>query len=62
MEDHLLQEWEKWLFYLVHRKQHREPSKIKDQRNMFQVEEQYKTSEAGLKEMNISELPDKTAK
>lgn len=39
-----------------------ESSKIKDQRNMFQVKEQYKTSEADLKEMNISELPDKTAK
>lgn len=53
---------ERWLFYLMHRKQHRESSKMKDQRNMFQTKEQDKNSEIDLKEMNISELHDKRAK
>ena len=33
----LLQDWEKWLFLLLYRNQHRESSEMKTQRNMFQV-------------------------
>lgn len=34
---------------------------MNDQRNLFQTKEQDKNSETGLKEMHISELPDKRA-
>ena len=35
----LLQDWERWLFYLIHRNKHREPSKMRKQKNMFQQKE-----------------------
>ena len=54
-----LQDWERWLFHPKHRNQHREPSKVKKQRIMFQMKEQDKTSGKNLNEMEISKLPDK---
>ena len=58
----LLQDWERWPFYLIHRNQHRESRKMKKQRMMFQKKEQDKTSEKDLNGMEISDLPDKTSK
>ena len=40
----ILPDWERWLFHLVSRNQHRESSKMRKKRNMFQTKEQDKTS------------------
>ena len=45
----------------MQRKQHRESSKMNDQKNLFQTKAQDKNSETGLKEMHISESSDKRA-
>lgn len=37
-----LQDWEKWLFYLIHRNQHRGWEKGKKQRNMPQIKDEDK--------------------
>ena len=42
--------------YLIHRNKHREPAKMRRQRNMAQVKEQIKTPEKELNEMDISNL------
>lgn len=39
-----LQDWKRWLFYLLYRNHHREPRKMKRQRNMFPMKEQDNTS------------------
>ena len=44
----LLQDCERWLFYLMHRNQQIESKKMKKQRNMFQMKEQDKTPEKDL--------------
>ena len=54
--------WERWLFYLLHRKQHRESGKIKKQRKMIQTKEQDKSLERNLNETEISDLSDREFK
>lgn len=44
----LLQDWEKWLFYLMHRT-HRASWKMMKQRDRLQMKEQDKTSEKEVK-------------
>lgn len=66
-EVHLLQKttlsnWEKWLFYLRHRNQHRESMKMKKHRNMFQRKKQEKFPETDLNEIEISDLCDREFK
>ena len=51
----LLQDWERQLFHLMVRNQHRESSKVKKRRDMFQTKEQDKK----FTEMEISNLPEK---
>ena len=48
--------------YLIHRNKHREPAKIRRQRNMAQVKEQIKTPEKELNKMKISSLSDAEVK
>ena len=58
----LIPDWERWLFYLMHRNQHRESRKGKKQRNIFQMKEHSITSGKDLNETEISDLPDKAFK
>ena len=44
--------------YLIHRSKHREPAKMRTQRNMAQMKEQIKTPEKELIKMEISNLSD----
>lgn len=50
------------MFYLMHRNQHRESSKMKKQRNIFQMKEQDKILGKYLNEMEVSILPDEGLK
>src|SRR3712207_828363 len=54
----LCQDWARWLFYLIHRNQHRESRKMKKQWNVFQTKELDRTPEIDLNEMEISGLPE----
>ena len=58
----LLQDWERWIFYLMHRNQHRDSRKMKKQRNMFPTKEKDKTLDKDINEMEIRDLPDKEFK
>ena len=58
----ICQDWARWLFYPVHRNQHRESRKMKKQRNMFQTKEQDKSPETNLNETEVSDLPDREFK
>ena len=49
----LSQEWEMWLFYVMHWNQHRGARKMKKQRNLFQTKEQGKTPEMEHSEMDF---------
>ena len=44
--------------YLIHRNKHREPAKIRRQRNMAQMKGQIKTPEKKQNKMEISNLSD----
>ena len=58
----LLQDSERWLFYLMHSYQHRELSKMKKQRTIFQMKEQNRTSGKILNEMQKDNLPNRVFK
>lgn len=53
---------ERELCHQLHRNKHRESSKIRKQRNMFQIKKQDKTSEKGLNDTGISNVPEKNSK
>ena len=53
----MCQNWERWLFYLVHGNQHRELRKVREQGTMFKTKEQNKSPETDFNEMEISDLP-----
>ena len=55
----LLQDWEKWLIYLIHRNEHTESDKMRRQRNMFQKKKKKKHLKRDINEMEISSLPNK---
>ena len=57
-----LQDWEKRLFHLIHRNQHRMSGKLKKQRNMFQIKGQDKNFRKILNEKEINDLHDKKFK
>ena len=52
------QDTERNQLYLIHRNKHREAAKMRRQRNMAQMNEQTKTPEKELNEMEISNLSD----
>lgn len=58
----LFQDWERWLFYLLHRNQQRESKKMKKQSNVFQMKEQENPSEKTLMKWEVNYLPDKEFK
>lgn len=58
----LVLDWEKELFHLTHRNQHRESSKMKKQRSMSQTKEQDTTLGKNLNEKEVTNLADKKFK